>query len=63
MISIMPALAGSELWPNQSFYIEVSDCLCRRTQELILSNKLQLSQFIHVGRLEARSPVPLLQNV
>ncbi len=37
--------------------------LAKEHEELILSNKLQLSQFIHVGRLEARSPVPLLQNV
>jgi hypothetical protein len=25
VISIVPALAGSELWPNQGFYLKVSD--------------------------------------
>lgn len=70
VISIVPALAGSELWPNQGFYIKVSDSshatyvsLAEEHDDLILSDKLQLGQFIHVDRLEAGSPVPLLRGV
>ncbi|CAM6075293.1 unnamed protein product [Sphagnum tenellum] len=70
VISIMPALAGGELWPNQGFYIKVSDSshatyvsLAEEHEDLILSDKLQLGQFIHVDRLEAGSPVPLLKGV
>lgn len=70
VISIVPALAGSELWPNQGFYIKVSDSshatyvsLGEEHDDLILSDKLQLGQFIHVDRLEAGSPVPLLRGV
>ncbi|KAJ7526643.1 hypothetical protein O6H91_16G016600 [Diphasiastrum complanatum] len=70
VISIVPALAGSELWPNHGFYIKVSDSshatyvsLAEEHDELILSDKLQLGQFIHVDRLEYGSPVPLLKGV
>uniref|UniRef100_A0A7I4FKN5 DUF936 domain-containing protein n=1 Tax=Physcomitrium patens TaxID=3218 RepID=A0A7I4FKN5_PHYPA len=70
VISIMPALHGSELWPNQGFYIKVSDSshamyvsLGEEHNDLILSDKLQLGQYIHVDRLEAGSPVPLLRGV
>jgi hypothetical protein len=70
VIIIMPALAGGELWPNQGFYIKVSDSshatyvsLAEEHEDLILSDKLQLGQFIHVDRLEAGSPVPLLKGV
>ncbi|XP_073390477.1 uncharacterized protein [Physcomitrium patens] len=70
VISIVPALHGSELWPNQGFYIKVSDSshatyvsLGEEHDDLILSDKLQLGQFIHVDRLEAGSPVPLLRGV
>lgn len=70
VISIVPALAGGELWPNHGFYIKVSDSshatyvsLAEEHDDLILSDKLQLGQFIHVDRLEAGSPVPLLRGV
>lgn len=70
VISIVPALAGGELWPNQGFYIKVSDSshatyvsLGEEHDDLILSDKIQLGQFIHVDRLEAGSPVPILRGV
>ncbi|CAK9199535.1 unnamed protein product [Sphagnum troendelagicum] len=70
VISIVPALAGSELWPNHGFYLKVSDSshatyvsLEEEHDDLIFSDKLQLGQFIHVDRLEAASPVPLLRGV
>ncbi|CAN1145244.1 hypothetical protein LINPERHAP2_LOCUS14579 [Linum perenne] len=41
VVSIVPALAGGELFPNQGFYLK----------------------FVHVERLEAASPVPILRGV
>ncbi|XP_010258510.1 PREDICTED: uncharacterized protein LOC104598255 [Nelumbo nucifera] len=70
VVSIVPALAGGELFPNQGFYLKVSDSshatyvsLPDEHDDLILSDKLQLGQFIHVERLEAASPVPILRGV
>lgn len=70
VISIVPALNGSELWPNQGFFIKVSDSshstyvsLSKEDNELILNNKLQLGQFFYVDRVEARTPVPILAGV
>ncbi|EFJ15892.1 hypothetical protein SELMODRAFT_117469 [Selaginella moellendorffii] len=70
VIGIVPALAGGELWPNHGFYLKVSDSshatyvsLAEEHDDLILSDKLQLGQFIHVDRLEYGSPVPLLKGV
>ncbi|OWM66943.1 hypothetical protein CDL15_Pgr008112 [Punica granatum] len=70
VVSIVPALAGGELFPNQGFYLRVSDSshatyvsLPDEHDDLILSDKIQLGQFIHVERLEAGSPVPVLQGV
>lgn len=70
VISIVPALSGSELWPNQGFFIKVSDSshstyvsLSREDNELILNNKLQLGQFFYVEKLEAGNPVPVLVGV
>jgi hypothetical protein len=67
VISIVPALTGSDLWPNQGFFIKVSDSshstyvsLSKEGNELILNNKLQLGQFFYVDRVEAGTPVPLL---
>lgn len=67
VISIVPALTGSDLWPNQGFFIKVSDSshstyvsLSKEDNELILNNKLQLGQFFYVDRVEAGTPVPLL---
>lgn len=70
VISIVPALAGGELFPNQGFYLKVSDSshatyvsLPDEYGDLILSDKLQLGQFIHVERIEAATPVPILRGV
>ncbi|TKY61142.1 hypothetical protein E2542_SST10992 [Spatholobus suberectus] len=70
VISIVPALSGSELWPNQGFFIKVSDSshstyvsLSKEDNELILNNKLQLGQFFYVDRIEAGTPVPILIGV
>lgn len=70
VISIVPALAGGDLWPNKGFYVKVSDSshalyvsLAEEQEELIMSDKLQLGQYIHVDKLESGSPVPLLRGV
>ncbi|XP_065867769.1 uncharacterized protein [Euphorbia lathyris] len=70
VISIVPALTGSELWPNQGFFIKVSDSshstyasLSKEDNELILNNKLQLGQFFYVDKMESGTPVPILVGV
>lgn len=70
VVSIVPALAGGELFRNQGFYLKVSDSshatyvsLPDEHDDLILSDKIQLGQFIHVERLESASPVPILRGV
>ncbi|CAN8269356.1 unnamed protein product [Cochlearia groenlandica] len=70
VISIVPALSGSELWPNQGFFIKVSDSshstyvsLRNEDNELILNNKLGLGQFFYVDKLEAGTPVPVMVGV
>ncbi|KAK6930518.1 Protein of unknown function DUF936, plant [Dillenia turbinata] len=70
VVSIVPALAGGELFPNQGFYLKVSDSshatyvsLPDEHDDLILSDKIQLGQFIHVERFESASPVPILRGV
>ncbi|XP_042461659.1 uncharacterized protein LOC122045490 [Zingiber officinale] len=70
VVSIVPALSGSDLFANQGFYLKVSDSshatfvsLPDQHNDLILSDKIQLGQFIHVDRLEAGSPVPTLKGV
>ncbi|KAF8393670.1 hypothetical protein HHK36_021916 [Tetracentron sinense] len=70
VISIVPALTGSELWPNHGFFVKVSDSshstyvsLSKEDNELILTNKLQLGQFFYVDRVEAGTPVPILVGV
>ncbi|MCO5607550.1 hypothetical protein L7F22_061747 [Adiantum nelumboides] len=71
VISIVPALAGGDLWPNHGFYLRVSDSLHaiyvslaeEEDQDLILCDKLQLGQFVYVDRLEPGSPLPLLRGV
>ncbi|KAJ4881598.1 hypothetical protein Rs2_38653 [Raphanus sativus] len=62
---IVPALAGSDLRPNQGFYVQISDslnstyvCLSERDTDLILTNRLQLGQFIYLERLEFSTPLP-----
>ncbi|EEE69083.1 hypothetical protein OsJ_28131 [Oryza sativa Japonica Group] len=70
VVSIVPALAGSDLFTNQGFYLKVSDSshatyvsLPEEQHDLILSDTIQLGQFIHVDRLEAATPVPILRGV
>lgn len=70
VISIVPAITGSELWPNQGFFLKVSDSshstyvsLSKEDNELILNNKLQLGQFFYVDRIETGTPVPILVDV
>lgn len=70
VVSIVPALAGSDLFTNQGFYLKVSDSshatyvsLPEEQHDLILSDTIQLGQFIHVERLEAATPVPILRGV
>ncbi|KAL2328873.1 hypothetical protein Fmac_022300 [Flemingia macrophylla] len=70
VVSIVPALAAGELFPNQGFYLKVSDSLHAtyvslpdEHDDLILSDKIQLGQFVFVDRLEAASPVPILHGV
>ncbi|KAF5728806.1 hypothetical protein HS088_TW21G00960 [Tripterygium wilfordii] len=70
VVSIVPALAGGELFSNQGFYLKVSDSshatyasLPNEHDDLILSDKIQLGQFIHVERLESASPIPILRGV
>lgn len=68
VVGIVPA--GGDLYPNQGFYIRVSDSshatfvsVPDEQMELILSDKIQLGQFIHVDHIEAASPVPILRGV
>ncbi|XWS26904.1 hypothetical protein CRYUN_Cryun26dG0070100 [Craigia yunnanensis] len=70
VIGIVPALAGSDLWPNDGFYVQLSDSLnstyvslSERDTELILSNRLQLGQFVHVDRFHFDSPVPCVSGI
>ncbi|XP_020676813.1 uncharacterized protein LOC110095560 [Dendrobium catenatum] len=70
VVSIVPALAGGELFSNQGFYLKVSDSshatyvsIPDEHDDLILSDKIQLGQFIYVDRLEAAMPVPVLRGV
>ncbi|OWM79167.1 uncharacterized protein LOC116197270 [Punica granatum] len=68
--SIIPVLAEGDLWPNQGFYLKVSDAshamyvsLPHDQDEFVLCNKLHLGQFIYADRLETSYPVPLLVGV
>ncbi|MFQ6662730.1 hypothetical protein Gotur_030483 [Gossypium turneri] len=71
VIGIVPALAGSdELWANHGFYVQLSDSLnstyvslSDRDSELILSNRLQLGQFVYVDRFHFESPVPRVSGI
>ncbi|XP_076914628.1 uncharacterized protein LOC143573707 [Bidens hawaiensis] len=70
VVSIVPALAGGELFQNQGFYLKVSDSshatyvsLPDENVDLILSDMIQLGQYIHVERLESATPVPILHGV
>ncbi|KAJ4974935.1 hypothetical protein NE237_008109 [Protea cynaroides] len=67
---IVPAdLDEKNLLPKHGFYIKVSDSLHSiyvslpfEQDDLVLSNKMQLGQFIYVDRLEPGSPVPIIKG-
>ncbi|XP_057541767.1 uncharacterized protein LOC130820420 [Amaranthus tricolor] len=67
---IVPAeLDEKNLWPKHGFYIKVSDSshsiyvsLPYEQDDLVLSNKMQLGQFIYVDKLEPGSPVPIAKG-
>ncbi|EEF37025.1 uncharacterized protein LOC8276467 [Ricinus communis] len=67
---IVPAdLDEKNLWPKHGFYIKVSDSshsiyvsLPSEQDDFVLSNKMQLGQFIYVDRLEPGSPVPVVKG-
>ncbi|XP_022734099.1 uncharacterized protein LOC111287693 [Durio zibethinus] len=67
---IVPAdLDEKNLWPKHGFYIKVSDSshsvyvsLPSDQDDFVLSNKMQLGQFIYVDRLEPGSPVPVVKG-
>ncbi|KAL3839217.1 hypothetical protein ACJIZ3_023808 [Penstemon smallii] len=70
VISIVPAISGSELFPDHGFFIKVSDSshstyvsLSKKDNDLILNNKLHLGQFFYVDKMEAGTPVPVLVGV
>ncbi|WOL07458.1 hypothetical protein Cni_G16199 [Canna indica] len=69
ILSPCPNLDEKDLWPKRDFYIKVSDSshsiyvtLPLDQDDLLLGNKLQLGQFIHVDRLEPASPVLVLMG-
>ncbi|KAF9665937.1 hypothetical protein SADUNF_Sadunf16G0177100 [Salix dunnii] len=68
--SIIPVLREGNLWPNQGFFLKISDLthalyvsLPQEQDELILYDKLHLGQFIYVEKLEAAYPVPMLRGI
>ncbi|CAA7387822.1 unnamed protein product [Spirodela intermedia] len=70
VMGIVPAIGGTSLFPDRGFYLKVSDsshaiyaALPQEQDDLILSDELQLGQFIHVRSLERASPVPVLRGV
>lgn len=69
VISIVPSL-DDDPWKSRGFYLRVSDSqhsayvsVSEQDIELILSDKIQLGQFIHVTRLDSGSPVPVLRGL
>ncbi|CAN4094362.1 unnamed protein product [Withania somnifera] len=72
VIGIVPALSTSDsLWPHNGFYVQLSDSLnstyvslSERDTDLILNNRIQLGQFVHVEKFSFDSPpVPRAVNV
>ncbi|PON98943.1 hypothetical protein TorRG33x02_051800 [Trema orientale] len=67
---IVPAdLDEKNLWPKHGFFIKVSDSshsiyvsLPSEQDDFVLSNKMQLGQFIYVDRFEPGSPVPVVKG-
>ncbi|CAN6451343.1 unnamed protein product [Victoria cruziana] len=65
VISIVPALTGSGLWPSQGYFLKVSDSshstyvsLTAEDNDLICTDKLHLGQFIYIDKLVEGNPVP-----
>jgi Plant protein of unknown function (DUF936) len=55
------------LWPKHGFYLKLSDStdsvytsLPAHQSDLVMSNKIQLGQFINLDRLEPALPVPVI---
>ncbi|KAK6147377.1 hypothetical protein DH2020_018289 [Rehmannia glutinosa] len=72
VVGIVPALSTTDsLWPHHGFYVQLSDSvnstyvsLSDRDTDLILTNRLQLGQFVHLDRLLFDSPpVPTAVNL
>ncbi|KAJ8528297.1 hypothetical protein K7X08_021989 [Anisodus acutangulus] len=72
VIGIVPAFSTTDsLWPHNGFYVQLSDSLnstyvslSDRDTDLILTNRLQLGQFVHVDRFCFDSPpVPRAVNI
>ncbi|XP_027333031.1 uncharacterized protein LOC113847901 [Abrus precatorius] len=70
VIGIVPALAGSDLWSNQGFYLNLSDSLnctyvllSHPDTDMILSNRLQIGQFVYVDRFHFDSPLPSVSSI
>ncbi|KAJ7946158.1 DNA double-strand break repair Rad50 ATPase [Quillaja saponaria] len=68
--SIIPVMAEDDLWPNQGFYLKVSDSshatfvsLPQEEDEMVLSNKLQIGQLIYVEKLESTHLVPKIRGI
>ncbi|XP_076943843.1 uncharacterized protein LOC143614229 [Bidens hawaiensis] len=65
---IMPVdLDEKDLWPKQGFCVKVSDSshsvYVSLPADLVLSNQIQLGQFVFVEKLEPGSPVPVAKGV
>ncbi|EPS65300.1 hypothetical protein M569_09484, partial [Genlisea aurea] len=70
VVAIVPAITGSDFWPDHGFFIKISDSshstyvsLSRDDDELILNNELRLGQFFYVDRLRSGIPVPVLVGI
>ncbi|GAV82068.1 DUF936 domain-containing protein [Cephalotus follicularis] len=71
VIGIVPTLSGSDLFPNvHGFYVQLSDSLnstyvslSDADTDLILTNRLQLGQFLYVDRFHFDSPLPLATGI
>lgn len=62
-------LDEKNLFPKHGFYIKISDSshsiyatLPSDQDDIVLSNKMQLGQFIYIDRLEPGSPVPVIKG-
>ncbi|XP_068643496.1 uncharacterized protein [Aristolochia californica] len=62
-------LDEKDLWPKHGFYIKISDSshtlyasLPLEQDDLVLTNKIKLGQYIYVDKLQPGSPVPVIQG-